>query len=199
MQTARRLGFLSTAVAVLLFGQALAGKAAADEHAAEAAVARWVHEVKVGILHHDTPDLWSGFRRESGIDINLEAIFAPKLDILGGAIRPALGGSVNTAGDTSKLYVGIRWQYELTIGFFVGLGLGGAVHDGNLDLTNRDRKALGSRVLFHIPVEIGYRFKDSPHALSVYFDHISNAYTADENEGMDTLGLRYGYRFRTGK
>lgn len=199
MQTSRRLGQFWLALAVILIGPALTGKAAADGHTSTSALASWVHEVKVGILHHDTPDLWSGFRRESGIDINLEAIFAPKLDVLGGAIRPALGGSINSAGDTSKFYAGIRWQYELEMGLFVGIGVGGAVHNGELELTRRDRKALGRRLLFHIPIEVGYRFHGGPHALSVYFDHISNAYTADENEGMDTLGLRYGYRFGIGR
>jgi hypothetical protein len=153
----------------------------------------WLHEVKLGVLHHDT-SLWSGFRRESGLDVNLEAIFSPQVKILGGAIRPALGGSVNTAGDTSKLYTGIRWQYEHISGIFLGMGLGGAIHNGDLHLQHNDRKALGSRVLFHIPVEIGYRF-DGKSALSAYFDHISNAYLANANEGMDTLGMRYGYRF----
>jgi len=199
MQRARRLIQISMAVAVSLAGQALSGKAAADGHVSQSGVASWLHEVKVGVLHHDTPDLWSGFRRESGIDINLEAIFAPKLDVLGGAIRPALGGSINTAGDTSKFYAGIRWQYELEMGLFFGIGVGGAVHNGELELTRRDRKALGKRLLFHIPIEVGYRFDGGPHAVSVYFDHISNAYTADENEGMDTLGLRYGYRFGAGR
>ena len=154
----------------------------------------WLNELKLGILHHDTDNLWSGFRRESGWDLNVEAILTPKYDILGGAIRPAVGASVNTSGDTSKIYGGLRWQYEDTSGLFFGLGVGGAVHNGDTDLKNDDRKALGSKVLFHIPIEIGYRMNDK-HAVSVYFDHISNAYTADANEGMDTLGLRYGYRF----
>jgi hypothetical protein len=55
-------------------------------------------------------------------------------------------------------------------------------------------KALGSRVLFHIPVEIGLRFDDH-NSLSVYFEHTSNGYTQDFNEGLDRLGVRYGYRF----
>jgi hypothetical protein len=29
----------------------------------------------------------------------------------------------------------------------------------------------------------------------VTFDHISNAELASPNEGLDTLGVRYGYRF----
>jgi hypothetical protein len=63
-----------------------------------------------------------------------------------------------------------------------------------LQLEDWDRKALGSRVLFHIPVEIGYRL-DEHNSLSAYFEHMSNAYTVDPNEGMDRLGVRYGYRF----
>ena len=68
------------------------------------------------------------------------------------------------------------------------------MHDGQLQLEDWDRKALGSRVLFHIPAEVGYRFDDH-HNLSAYFEHMSNAYTVSPNEGMDRLGIRYGYRF----
>lgn len=163
-------------------------------YAEERRVLAWLHEIKFGILHHDTDGLWSGFRRESGIDLNLEAIFSPHVKFLGGTIRPAFGGSVNTAGDTSKLYTGIRWQYEHAGGMFFGIGIGGAVHNGKLHLEQYDRKALGSRFLFHIPIEIGYRF-GARSSLSAYFDHVSNAHLADENEGMDTLGARFGYRF----
>lgn len=163
-------------------------------HANERIAPAWLHEVKFGVLHHDTGGLWSGFRREGGVDFNLEAIFSPRVEFLGGAIRPAFGGSVNTAGDTSKLYTGLRWQYEHATGLLFGVGLGGAIHDGNLHLQHNDRKALGSRVLFHIPVEVGYRL-GAKSALSIYFDHVSNAYLADANEGLDTLGMRYGYRF----
>jgi lipid A 3-O-deacylase len=55
-------------------------------------------------------------------------------------------------------------------------------------------QALGSRVLFHIPAEVGYRFDDH-NSLSAYFEYMSNAYTVSPNEGMDRLGIRYGYRF----
>ncbi len=163
-------------------------------YAEERKTLAWLHEVKFGILHHDTGGLWSGFSRESGVDFNLETIFSPHVNFLGGAFRPALGGSANTAGDTSKLYTDIRWQYEHASGMFFGIGVGAAIHNGKLHLVRDDRKALGSRVLFHIPIEIGYRL-GARTSLSVYFDHVSNAYLADDNEGMDTLGGRFGYRF----
>ena len=155
----------------------------------------FIDEVKIGVLAHDVPDLWSGFRAEpNAADINVEALFSPSVNFLGGTIRPALGASINTRGYTSNVYLDARWQLETGCGVFFGLGLGATVHDGQLNLDNWNEKALGSRVLFHIPAEIGYRF-DGHNSLSLYFEHMSNAYTADFNEGMDRLGVRYGYRF----
>jgi hypothetical protein len=152
------------------------------------------HEISIGVLDHDTDNLWSGFSRESGADINFEALFSPSYEILGGAIRPAVGASINTSGDTSKLYAGARWRYEFEQGIFVGIGLGAAVHNGDTDLKSVDKKALGSKVLFHIPLEAGYRFNEH-YSASIYFDHVSNASLANANEGLDTLGFRLGYRF----
>lgn len=152
-----------------------------------------LYELKGGVLAHDT-DPQQGDRLENGVDLNLEAIFTPSLPLLGGAIRPALGASANTAGDTSQIYLDARWEYEFEAGAYVGLGLGAAVHDGETGNPGPDERALGSPVLFHIPVEVGYRF-DGHHGASLYFDHISNANLADHNEGLNTLGIRYGYRF----
>ncbi len=181
----RRIGFVAvcaTAISLALGGAANAGGL--------------LYELKVGVLAHDVPDLWSGFRAErNAADINIEAIFTPSMPFLGGTIRPAIGGSINTHGDTSHGYIDARWQYETPFGFYFGVGLGGAVHDGAIGPEGGpNKKWLGSRLLFHIPAEIGYRF-DTHNSLSVYFEHTSNAYTQDYNEGMDRLGVRYGYRF----
>ena len=151
-------------------------------------------EIRAGVLAHDVPDLWSGFSLESGVDINAEVLFGYGLPFLGGTIRPAVGASVNTAGDTSRAYVDARWEIEAPSGIFFGLGLGAAIHDGLLEPTRPDRKALGSRVLFHIPIEVGLRL-DQHNSISVYFEHTSNAGLADYNEGLDSIGIRYGYRF----
>lgn len=156
-----------------------------------------IREVKIGLLNHDVDGLWSGFNRESGADVNVELVIGRGVDLFGGKIRPALGASVNTTGDTSKAYLDLRWDRDFDSGVFdgvfIGIGVGAAVHDGELGRA-RGRKALGSRVLFHIPFEVGFRPYENV-AVSLYFDHVSNAYLADENEGMDTLGVRLGYRF----
>lgn len=154
-----------------------------------------VSEFKAGVLAHDVPDLWSGFQLETDSpDINVELIFAPYLPVLGGRIQPALGASINTGGGTSHAYLDARWQIEGPSGLFFAIGLGAAIHDGETDPVAPDMKALGSRVLFHIPAEIGIRL-DQHNSLSVYFEHTSNANTQDFNEGLDRLGVRYGYRF----
>lgn len=154
-----------------------------------------VREIRGGVLWHDVPDLWSGFQLEKkGVDINAELVFAPGLPFLFGMIRPVVGGSASTTGATSHAYVDARWEIEGPAGLFLGLGLGAAVHDGLTEPDRFDRKALGSRMLFHVPLEVGLRFGRSS-SVSVYFEHTSNANTKPFNEGMDRVGVRYGYRF----
>lgn len=166
---------------------------------ADPAFAQWAYEpagieFRGGVLAHDVPGLWSGFRLEGGVDINAELLFGSGLAFMGGTIRPAVGASVNTEGYTSRAYIDARWEYQMPSGIFFGLGLGGAVHDGLLDPTDPDKKALGSRILFHIPIEIGLRLDDR-RSISVYFEHMSNAFLASSNEGLDSIGVRYGYKF----
>lgn len=184
MTTRRHVRAASLAVA--LIGAALVAPATAQQPL--------VREIKLGALVHDVPGLWSGFRLEQGYGVNAEVLFAPSLPFLGGEIRPAIGGTWSTSGDTSKGYFDLRWEIESRSGLFLGLGIGAAVHNGLVDPTDPNRKALGARVLFHFPLEVGIRL-DKHNSLSVYFDHMSNGYTAWPNEGLDTLGVRYGYRF----
>jgi lipid A 3-O-deacylase len=154
-----------------------------------------IDEVRIGALMHDVPRLWSGWTIETRKpDINGEVIFSPALAFLGGRIRPAVGGSWNTGNGTSKAYADARWEYQTGLGVFFGLGLGAAIHNGSRDPISLDHKALGSRVLFHVPIELGYRLQNGQ-TLSVYFEHISNGYTQRSNEGLDSLGVRYGFRF----
>ncbi len=155
----------------------------------------WLHAIRAGVLAHDVDNLWSGTRKEGGVDLNTEIIFSrPSFSLLSGNVRPNLGLSINTQGDTSKLYGGILWGLETKSGIFFDLGVGIAVHNGELDTNQEDKKSLGSRVLLRIPIEIGYSITDH-YEISILFEHISNAYLADPNEGLDTLGLRFGYRF----
>ena len=180
-----RLGALACGLFVGL-SPALAPAAGADD---------LIHELKVGALYHDMPSLWSGFQREDkSVDINIDAQLSPSMQLFFGTVRPAVGASISTAGQTSSAYVDARWTYEAASGLFFATGLGIAIHDGSLVNDDRTRKALGSRELFHIPIELGYRL-DTHTSVSAYFEHMSNAYTQRYNQGLDRLGIRYGYRF----
>ena len=157
--------------------------------------ASWFHAIRAGVLKHDVDNLWSGTRKEGGVDLNAEIIFnRPSFSSLSGNVRPNLGASINSQGDTSKIYGGILWELGMKSGIFLNLGIGAAVHNGELDTNQEDKKSLGSRLLFRVPIELGYPLSKH-HQISVLFDHVSNGFLVDPNEGLDTLGLRYGYRF----
>ncbi len=181
-------------IALLIFSAAAMPSRAADTDLSRNRPG-YVHRVVFGFLAHDVDHLWSGSKREGGVDINAEVVLrGPGVSIFSGNVRPNFGVSVNTQGDTSKLYAGFLWEIETRSGFFFNTGIGAAIHNGELDLWDNDKKALGSRVLFRIPFELGFQFTDT-WSVSVMFDHVSNADLATDNEGMDTLGLRFGYRF----
>lgn len=179
----RQAGALALLTSILAVSPAAAGGA--------------IHAIKLGVLAHDVPDLWSGFQIEpDAADINIEVHFTPSMPLLGGTVRPVVGATINTRGDTSHAYLDTRWEIDGPSGTFFGLGLGAAVHDGETGgpASDPDMKWLGSRVLFHIPAEIGLHL-DAHNDVSVYFEHTSNAYTQKYNEGMDRIGVRYGYHF----
>jgi len=160
----------------------------------EGADNRWTVELRSGILAHDVDHLWSNMQVEGGVDFNLEMVlFHRSLKLLAGSICPNLGVTINSRGYTSKLYAGFLWEWETRLGVFLNLGLGAAVHDGELNDLVPGRKLLGSRILFRIPVELGYRISVR-WRVSLMFSHISNGYTAEYNQGLDVLGLRISYR-----
>ncbi len=183
---------LHAGLLVIIFSLIMTGSGYAFDHPSPTGIVR---EIRVGLAAHDVDGLWSGDSKEEGPGLCAEAIFNHTLfRLLSASAQPNLGVNLNTRGDTSKLYGGFLLQWEMDSGFFFSTGLGLALHNGKLDTDSADKKSLGSRVLFRIPIEVGYAF-DRHHRLILAFDHMSNAYLASPNEGMDTLGLIYGYRF----
>jgi hypothetical protein len=154
-----------------------------------------VRAFRVGTLAHDVDGLWSGESKEKGPDLCAEVIFNRLLfHLFSATAYPNAGTSINTRGDTSTVYGGFLLQWEPDSALFFSTGLGLALHDGRRNKDSADRKALGSRVLFRIPIEIGYAV-DHHHRIILAFDHASNAGLASPNEGMDTLGIVYEYRY----
>lgn len=152
-----------------------------------------ISELRVGVLAHDTGVF--GHRKESGVDINAELYFQD-LQWLGGGweVRPSIGVSINSEGNTSQAYAGMNVGGPIIGPLFVEFGAGAAVHNGETETTLPDRKELGSEVLFHLSGSIGVRISDKA-TLSAYLEHVSNAGLADRNEGLNNAGARIGFRF----
>lgn len=161
-----------------------------------------IDHASIGYFAHDVGGLWSGFRIERATTaMNFDIVFAPHLDVLWGTIRPAVGGTVTLGDGTSYGYADARYEIAGPLDTFFGIGLGFAVHDGALEPNGfvppggHCDKALGSRVLFHVPIEIGVTVAERLR-LSAYFEHVSNGWLGtDVNEGMDNIGARVGYKF----
>jgi lipid A 3-O-deacylase len=166
-------------------------------------------ELKLGVWDHDVHFLGG---KEHGADINPELIWQSPIsnDMIATAPawlhwalqpRPTIGAAINTAGDTDQFYVGATWSWFLTqniinpgdgivLGYFFGPGF----NDGEIRSTSDNRKALGSRVLFREALDLGYQINPT-WEISAYIDHISNGGLAKENQSINDVGLRLGYRF----
>lgn len=150
-------------------------------------------EIRGGFLVHD--EGMFSHNKESGFDGNLELLFtSPELLKVIWEPRPHMGFTVNSAGNTSQAYLGLTWEWEFLGDAFFDFSLGGAYHNGETTTTALDKKELGCSVLFRESLDLGYRFFGA-HSLMFHLAHISNAKLCSTNEGLETFGVRYGYRF----
>ena len=155
--------------------------------------ARIVSEIRFGVFAHDQGPF--SRNEEDGADFNFELLFTSPAILEGiWSPRPHFGATVNTSGDTSQVYLGLTWEWPFRRDWYLDFSLGAAVHSGRIKTNRIDRKELGCRVLFRESVELGYRL-GTRHTISAFLDHLSNANICDKNEGLESLGVRYGYRF----
>jgi len=133
-----------------------------------------ISEIRLGVLAHDIGFLSQS--RENGVDITAELLFvAPGFLDLIGSPRPHIGLAVNTVGDTSQIYGGLTWDWN----FWGPLYVAGS---------------LGLAVLFRESIALGARFL-ARHNVSLVYSHISNSELCDANDGLDTVGVNFGYVF----
>ena len=154
-----------------------------------------IDEVRAGVFAHSI-DPNNG---EDGADLNLELLLRrpggrydnPLLDF---ALRPRvhIGGSVNTAGDTSQVYAGLSWDVQLAPKLSLELTFGGAVHDGP---TGAAVDSYGCSVNFRESASLGYALDER---WTVYgtVAHMSNADLCDQNTGLTSVGVRLGYKLK---
>ncbi|MBT3990703.1 MAG: acyloxyacyl hydrolase [Rhodospirillaceae bacterium] len=152
-----------------------------------------ISEVRIGALIHDEGPF--SHRKETGYDANLEILFtSPEILKKIWAPRPHIGASYNSAGDTNQAYLGLTWEWMFFGNYFANFSLGGGYHDGYKVTDKLDRKSLGCSILFRESLDIGYRF-GGVHSIMAHLDHISNAKLCSTNEGLESVGIRYGYHF----
>ena len=154
----------------------------------------FINEIKTGVVAHDVG--FFGTQKEEGLDSTFEFLFR-KIDynlFWLGKPRPHIGATVNMGGDTSQAYAGFTKRMFFNFSWGLTYHNGDKIHSPNHVQT--DKKELGSSLLFREAIEIGWNFygKDS---ISLRLDHISNAnlWGEDSNEGLDTFGIIYSYRF----
>ncbi len=152
----------------------------------------FISEIRFGALAHDYGPFSS--HKEDGFDLNTEFLFtSPKFLGVIWAPRPHLGVVRNSAKRTSQLYAGLTWDWSFWNNYFFEFAWGASRHNGNTTQENIEFKDLGCKTLFREALELGYKLGN--HGLSLHFSHISNGKLCDKNEGLETVGLRYGYRF----
>lgn len=153
-------------------------------------------ELRAGVLRQDFASLWAaGPRHERAWALNAELGFDPWTRVLGGEIAPFVGGTLAAGNALDRAYAGLGWELSGERAY-LRLGLGAAVHDGETDDPGSygRRRQMGGRVLFHVPLEVGWRLTGRLSA-GLYFDHVSNGTLGSPNPGLDSAGLRLGWRF----
>src|SRR3546814_14115956 len=113
-------------------------------------------------MSHDVSVL--GSNEEKGIDVNEEILFAsPEFLSAIWSPRPHLGLDINTAGDTSQLYLGLTWRWQpFEFPLWGAFSTGGSPHTGETG-NSTSEKALGSRALFRTAPENGYDLVEQWH------------------------------------
>ena len=153
----------------------------------------YLSEVRGGLLVHDEGPF--SRNKEDGIDTNFEVLFkSPSILDTVYSPRPHLGATLNSAGNTSQAYLGLTWDWDFYRDYFLNFSLGGAIHSGEKVTDDPKTKSLGCSVLFRESLDLGYKVS-GPHSVMLHLDHISNAKLCSTNEGLETFGLRYGYKF----
>lgn len=155
-------------------------------------------EIRIGVLQHDTPI--GQDRIESGTDLNFEWIgrvypLPESVQLYPGfGIRPIIGYSGNFGGArTEEVYAAMGFDLLPSDTYELRISLGVAAHDGQLDRNDPDRLALGQRILLYASFEAGFWWHNN--GLFIFFQHSSNGPMGGPNDGINNLGVRYGYRF----
>jgi len=169
-----------------------------------------VNEVRVGLMAHNICITnCKNADKENGPDLELEADWdSPHVLHWLGSPRPYALASINLAGETSHVAVGLDWRFRLTEHWSLEPGIGYAIHNGKVrnPYPDGDPRAtqfsdehilFGSRDLFRPTLGLTYAVNDHWDA-QFFYAHLSHGQILGKgrNQGVDDAGIRIGYRFR---
>jgi hypothetical protein len=151
-------------------------------------------ELRLGLAAYDTGIFTT--HDFNGAVINGELLL-PSPDFLYaiGSPRPVIGVDIATAPHAIHFaYAGLNWDAHFTDRLYATWSLGGAVTSATELEHSTEHKNLGCRALFHLGAGLGYDV--SEHAsVELYADHFSNADLCTPNNGAESAGIRFAYRF----
>ncbi len=193
MKLSRLACTLAGLLAVLCAAAATNARSGGADGRSAKPLAGIVSEVRLGVFDHDVGIISSD--TEDGFDFNAELLLvSPGLFRYLLSPRPQIGVAINSEDVTNQVYAGLAWTFDMFEFLFIEASIGGTVHDGNIDRREVDRNAFGCELLFRATLSLGVRL-DAHQSLAVMASHISNAGLCDHNDGLDNVGIRYGYRF----
>lgn len=152
------------------------------------------YELRFGVAAYDT-GIFS-HHQFNGAVINTEILFpSPSFLYWLGSPRPTIGADIATAEHAIHFgYAGLTWDTYFSQQFYTTASLGLGVTTAKNLRYSTQYKALGCRVLFHLGAGVG--FDINPHAsVQLYADHFSNADLCKPNNGAESAGIRFAYRF----
>lgn len=199
-----KLYAVSAVVAVLSSTGAFAADLSASKAPTVAApvvedIGRIFNEARFGVLTSvDSSDL----NGEDGAFVTGMLLFDPwsHMEAAGWdrLLRPRIhvGGTIATEGEANQVYAGFSWTANVTDRFFLELGFGGTLHDGDLDIDDGgEGPKLGCRALFHEYVAAGFNVTDR-WSVVAHLEHSSHANLCDgPNNGLSRGGVMVGYKF----
>jgi lipid A 3-O-deacylase len=189
-----------TAAGVAAFGAAIMLAPAANAG---------VDEVHVGVMAHNICVLdCKNADKEGGPNVEFQVSFdSPGFLHWAGSPQPYVMASINTAGDTSFGGVGLEWRWDFAENWALEPGFGVVVHDGETDnpFANGTQEAadfaaehvlLGGETLFRTSIGLTYDFA-GPWEGQLFFEHLSHGQILahGRNQGLDEVGIRFGYQF----
>ncbi|MCJ8518189.1 hypothetical protein ABID21_000915 [Pseudorhizobium tarimense] len=195
---------LSTFIASAIYSTAsfaadFAPAAPLEAHPVAHEAGRIFDEARFGVL---TSIDHSGANKEDGYFITGMLLFDPwgytEAQGFDRLLRPRIhvGGTVATEDEANQIYAGFSWTANVTDRFFLELGFGGTLHDGDLDVSDGgDGPELGCRALFHEYVAAGLNVTEKWSVIA-HLEHSSHANLCDgPNNGLSRGGLMVGYKF----